>query len=52
MMKHSRGVMDLSKFLRSDEEEEEEGNNDYGVSRNAEGASMILCKIADSTNIL
>ena len=41
MMKHSKGVMDLSKFLRSDDDDDDDGgareDADDGSSRNREG---------------
>ena len=45
MMKHSQGVMDLSKFLRSDDENDQSGAEEEvdakdGVSLNPEGELM------------
>ena len=56
MMKHSKGVMDLSKFLRSDDEDDqgnvEKVDADDGASLNPEGELIKKHYVVDDRNFI
>ena len=56
MMKHSKGVMDLSKFLRSDDEDDQgnvgEVDADDAASLNPEGELIKKHYVVDDRNFI